>query len=94
MCRRNRRHPFRLEAPDQSLYPVGIAAESLGQRVLAKSSGQVVAFVPDRDGGSAALAVTLVFDVTVETRELLVHVKDFVPVRIRVTTLANEERGV
>ncbi len=38
-----------LEALDKSFYPVGIAAESLGQRVLAKSSGQVVAFVPDRD---------------------------------------------
>jgi dipeptidyl aminopeptidase/acylaminoacyl peptidase len=78
-----------LEAPDQSFYPVGIAAESLGQRVLAKSSGQVVAFVPDRDGGSAALAVTLVFDVALETRELLIHVKSFPPVRIELPVLAD-----
>ncbi|MCL5287799.1 MAG: S9 family peptidase, partial [Acidobacteria bacterium] len=42
-----------LVAPDRTLYPVGVAAESLGQRVLVKSSAQVVALQPDRGGHPA-----------------------------------------
>ncbi len=71
-----------LVAPDRTLYPVGIAAESLGQRVLVKSSAQVVALVPDRDGNHSALAVAVVFDASLGTREFTLRVKDFPPVKI------------
>ena len=71
-----------LLAPDRTLYPVGVAAESLGQRVLVKSSAQVLALVPDRDGSHSALAVTVVFDASLGTREFTLRVKDFPPVKI------------
>jgi len=72
-----------LVAPDRTLFPLGVAAESLGQRALAKSSAQVVALVPDRDGQHSALAVAVVFDAPATAREFILKVKDFPPVRIQ-----------
>lgn len=69
-----------LVAPDRNLYPEGVVAESLGQRVLAKSSAQVLAFVPDADGHHPAVAVA--FDSPPGTREFLLRVKEFPPIRI------------
>ena len=71
-----------LAAGDRNLYPEGVVAESLGQRVLARSSNQVVAFVPDREGKHAAMAVTVAFDAPAGAREFTLRVKDFPPVRI------------
>ncbi|MBI3662195.1 MAG: S9 family peptidase [Acidobacteria bacterium] len=71
-----------LAAPERTLFPLGIAAESLGQRVLVKSSAQVVALVPDRDGDHSALAVAVVFDAPLGAREFTLKVKDFPPVKI------------
>ncbi len=72
----------RLVAPERTLFPLGVAAESLGQRVLVKSSAQVVAMAPDRDGNHSALAVAVVFDAPLGAREFTLRVKDFPPVRI------------
>jgi len=71
-----------LVAPGRALFPVGVAAESLGQRILVKSSAQVVALAPDRDGNHSALAVAVVFDAPLGAREFTLRVKDFPPVRI------------
>jgi dipeptidyl aminopeptidase/acylaminoacyl peptidase len=71
-----------LVAPERTLFPLGIAAESLGQRVLVKSSAQVVALAPDRDANSSALSVAVVFDAPLGAREFLLRVKDFPPVKI------------
>jgi dipeptidyl aminopeptidase/acylaminoacyl peptidase len=76
-------------AGDRNLYPEGIVAESLGQRVLAKSSNQVLAFIPDRDGKHAAMAVTVTFDAPAAAREFILRVKDFPPVRFE---LPREEK--
>jgi dipeptidyl aminopeptidase/acylaminoacyl peptidase len=71
-----------LVAPERTLYPVGIAAESLGERVLAKSSAQVVAMAADRDGRHSTLAVAVVFDAPASAREFVLKVKDFPPIKI------------
>jgi hypothetical protein len=71
-----------LVSPERTLFPLGIAADSLGQRVLVKSSAQVVALTPDRDGNAAALSVAVVFDAPLGAREFLLRVKDFPPVKI------------
>jgi len=78
-----------LEAPPggssaggSSLYPEGLVTETLGLRLLARSQGQVVAIQPDRDGANSTLALTITFDVPAAARELLLHVKDFPPLRI------------
>jgi hypothetical protein len=73
---------IQLDVLDRTHYPVGVVAESLGQRVLAKSSDQVVAFAPDRDGRHAAIAVAIAFDVASDAREFMLRVKDFPPVAI------------
>jgi hypothetical protein len=78
-----------LAAGERSIYPEGVVAESLGQRVLAKSSNQVVAFVPDKEGKNTAMAVTLAFDVPAGSHEFTLRVKDFPPVLIE---LPSEEK--
>lgn len=65
-----------------SIYPEGIVAETLGQRVLVKSQGQVVAIQPDGDGAHAALAVVVAFNVPASARHFLLRVKDFPAIRI------------
>ncbi|MGH9815796.1 MAG: S9 family peptidase [Candidatus Acidiferrales bacterium] len=65
-----------------SIYPEGIVAETLGQRVLVKSQAQVAAMQPDTDGAHAALAVIVAFDAPAGARHFLLRVKDFPPVRI------------
>lgn len=65
-------------------YPEGVVTETLGQRLLARSQGQVIAIQPDRDGAHASLAVTIAFDVPAAARQLLLRVKDFPPVRIEI----------
>jgi dipeptidyl aminopeptidase/acylaminoacyl peptidase len=72
-------------------YPEGLVTETLGQRLLAKSQGQVVAIQPDRDGGHSSLAVTIAFDAPTAARQLVLRVKDFPPVRIEVPA-ANSSR--
>jgi dipeptidyl aminopeptidase/acylaminoacyl peptidase len=71
-----------LATEDRNLYPEGVVAEALGQRVLVKSSGQVVAFVPDRQGGHSAMAVAVAFDAPLGAREFTLRVKEFPPIRI------------
>ncbi|MBI3405965.1 MAG: S9 family peptidase [Acidobacteria bacterium] len=71
-----------LVGPQKTLYPEGVVAESLGQRVLAKSSSQVIAIHPDHDGRYAALAFRVAFDAPVSAREFMLKVKDFPPVSI------------
>ncbi len=65
-----------------SIYPEGIVAETLGQRLLVKSQAQVAAIQPDTDGAHAALAVTVVFSVPAAARHFLLRVKDFPAIRI------------
>jgi acetyl esterase/lipase len=68
------------------LFPLGVAAESLGQRVLVRSSAQVAALLPDRDGLNTAMAVAVVFDAPPETREVTLRVKEFPPITIQLPT--------
>jgi dienelactone hydrolase len=79
-----------LLAGEQTLAPAGLVAESLGERLLVKSSGQVVAIQPDKNGQHAALAVAVAFDAPADAREFLLRVKGFPPVRIE---LPAETRG-
>jgi acetyl esterase/lipase len=65
-------------------YPEGVVTETLGQRLLAKAQGQVVAIQPDRDGAHSSLAVTIAFDVPAAARQLVLRVKDFPPVRTEI----------
>ncbi|MGH9795585.1 MAG: alpha/beta hydrolase family protein, partial [Candidatus Acidiferrales bacterium] len=65
-----------------SIYPEGIVAETLGQRVLVKSQGQVIAIQPDADGAHAALAIVVTFDAPATARHFLLRVKDFPAIRI------------
>jgi hypothetical protein len=65
-------------------YPEGVVTETLGQRLLAKAQGQVIAIQPDRDGAHSSLAVTIAFDAPAAARQLLLRVKDFPPVRIEI----------
>lgn len=67
-----------------SHFPEGVVSETLGQRLLAKAQGQVVAIQPGRDGEHSSLAVTIAFDVPAAARQLLLRVKDFPPVRIEI----------
>ena len=65
-------------------YPEGLVTETLGQRLLAKAQGQVIAIQPDRDGAHSSLAVTVAFDVPAAAQTLLLRVKEFPPVRIEI----------
>lgn len=71
-----------LVADGRPVYPAGLVAESLGQRLLVKSSGQVVAIEPDKDGNHTALAVAVAFDAPADAREFTLRVKEFAPIRI------------
>jgi dipeptidyl aminopeptidase/acylaminoacyl peptidase len=67
----------------RSVFPVGVVAETLGQRILLKSSAQVAAMQADREGQHAALAVTVVFDLPAGAREVALTVKEFPPLLIQ-----------
>jgi dipeptidyl aminopeptidase/acylaminoacyl peptidase len=67
----------------RSVFPIGVVSETLGQRVLLKSSAQVAGMQPDRDGQPAALAVTVVFDLPPAAREVALKAKEFPPVLIQ-----------
>lgn len=71
-----------LRAGEEPLYPAGLVAESLGERLLVTSSAQVVAVAPGKDGGPSALAVAVAFDAPAERREFILKVKEFPEVRI------------
>ena len=71
-----------LASDDRPIYPAGLVMESLGQRLLVKSQGQIVAIAPDKDGNHAALAVAVAFDVPADAREFVLKVKEFPAIRI------------
>jgi dipeptidyl aminopeptidase/acylaminoacyl peptidase len=71
-----------LVADGRAVSPAGLVVESLGQRLLAKSSGQIVAIEPDKDGHHSALAVAVAFDAPADAREFTLRVKEFAPIRI------------
>lgn len=71
-----------LSSGPQNFFPEGVVAESLGQRLLIKSSAQSVAAVPDKNGNHDAIAVALAFDVPRNVQEFTLRVKDFPPLRI------------
>lgn len=66
------------------IYPEGLVSETLGQRLLLKSQGHVVAVLPDREGAHNVLAVTVAFDAPAGARQFLLRVKDFPAMRIEV----------
>jgi len=71
-----------LAAQEHPIYPAGLVAESLGERFLVKSSGQVVAMAPDKDGNHTAMAVVVAFDAPPDARAFALKVKEFPPVKI------------
>lgn len=73
---------IQLDTAERPVFPAGIVAESLGQRTLVRSQGQVLSLEPDRDGAHTALAATIAFDAPANARSFLLRVKDFPPIRI------------
>lgn len=65
------------DGAERLVAPAGVASESLGQRVLVKSSAQLVAIEPNGDRAPAALAIAVVFDVPRNARQFRLRVKDF-----------------
>lgn len=71
-----------LTSAGRAFYPEGVVTETLGQKLLAKSSSQVLAAITDKNGGAATLAFTVAFDLPIAAREMELKVKDFPAIRI------------
>lgn len=71
-----------LSSSGRAFYAEGLVTETLGQKMLAKSSAQVLAAVPVKNGNAVAIAFSIAFDLPVGTRDAELRVKDFMALRI------------
>ncbi len=71
-----------VSAGGRSFHPEGVVTEALGQRILVRSTGQVAAVAPEKDGRIAALALALAFDLPAGARDLILRVKGFPALRV------------
>jgi dipeptidyl aminopeptidase/acylaminoacyl peptidase len=71
-----------VSAAGRAFHPEGVVAESQGQRILIRSTGQVAAIAPEKDGSMPALAVALAFDLPADARELILRVKDYPALKV------------
>ena len=71
-----------LNAAGRTFYPEGIVSETLGQKLLAKSSSQVLAAQPESPGTGATLAFMVAFDLPADVREVTLRIKDFPPIKL------------